>query len=150
MQRDYVLRLIEQAAAVLRAMIARIGGEAPDLPATRRELRRALQLGGLDLDLLRVADGATVLQLVRPGADTEPARVWLAAETLFLEGLAAERAGDAAKAIAGLAKAQLLFRLVEPTAALPTGFPEVAERLAEIAEHLDALTDLPRATDEPA
>jgi hypothetical protein len=150
MQRDYVLRLIEQAAAVLRALMARIGGEAPDLPATRRELHRALRLGGLDLDLLRVADGATVLQLVRPGADVEPARVWLAAETLFLEGLAAERAGDPADAVACLAKAQLLFRLVEPTTVLPTGFPEATERLAEIAEHLDALADPPGATDQPA
>jgi hypothetical protein len=150
MQRDYVLRLIEQAAAVLRAMIARIGGEAPDLPTTRRELHRALQLGGLDLDLLRVADGPTVLRLVRPGSDTEPARVWLAAETLFLEGLAAERAGDAADAVACLAKAQLLYRLVEPTAVLPTGFPEATERLAEIARHLEPRTGQPHVTDEPA
>ncbi len=150
MQRDYVLRLIEQAAAILRVMVARIRGEAADLPAARRELHRALQLGGLDLDLLRVADGSTVLQLVRPGADTEPARVWLAAETLFLDGLAAERAGDPEEAVACLAKAQLLFRLVEPTAVLPTGFPEATERLSEIAEHLDALTDGSRATDEPA
>ena len=145
-----MLRLIEQAAAVLRAIIARIGGEAPDLPKTRRELHRALQLGGLDLDLLRAADGPTVLQLVRPGADTEPARVWLAAETLLLDGLAAERAGDTADAVACLAKAQLLFRLVEPTVVLPTGFPEASARLAEIAEHLAALADLPHATDEPA
>jgi hypothetical protein len=150
MQRDYVLRMIEQAAAVLRAVIARMRAGSVDLPATRRELRRALQLGGLDLDLLRVADGSTVLQLVMPGADTEPARVWLAAEVLFLEGLAAAAVGDADGAVTSLAKAQLLFRLVEPTAVLPTGFTEAKDRLAEIAQQLNILADMPEVDDEPA
>jgi hypothetical protein len=150
MQRDYVLRMIEQAAAVLRAVLARLRTGDVDLPATRRELRRGLQLGGLDLDLLRVADGATVLQLVMPGTDTEPARAWLAAETLFLEGLAAASVGDSDTAVMSLAKAQLLFRLVEPSAVLPTGFPEARERLAEIAEQLATLADPPEADDAPA
>ncbi|HET7038757.1 MAG TPA: hypothetical protein VFH97_02655 [Gemmatimonadales bacterium] len=138
MQRDYVLRLIEQAAAVLREMLARIGRSA-GRDDVARGLRRAASLGGLDLDLLRLSDDATLLQLVTPGGEPEPARTWLAAESLYLDGMAAQLDGAADDARASLAKALLLYQLVQPGPLLPAGVPEAAERVRDIERRLAAL-----------
>jgi hypothetical protein len=137
-QRDYILRLIEQAAAVLREMLARIGRSARR-DDVARGLRRAASLGGLDLDLLRLSDDATLLQLVTPGGEPEPARTWLAAESLYLDGMAAQLDGAADDARASLAKALLLYQLVQPGPFLPAGVPEAAERVRDIERRLAAL-----------
>jgi hypothetical protein len=139
MQRDYILRLIEQAAMVLQRALDRILGRARR-EETSRELRHAAQLGGVDLDLLLMCDGPTVLDLVSPGGEPEPARVWLAAESLYLEGLAADLDGATDEAVNSLAKALLLYKLVQPRPLLPTGIPEATERIRDIESRLERLT----------
>jgi hypothetical protein len=137
-QRDYILRMIEQAAAVLRVLLNRILGREADAAQVSRDLRRAAALGGLDIDLLRLGDADTVLRMVSPGGEPEPGRTWVAAESLFLDAVAAqldERLEDAA---ASFAKARLLYGLVG-AAQLPSGFPEVAERIRDIDARLAAL-----------
>jgi hypothetical protein len=139
MQRDYILRMIEQAAAVLRAMLARLtrtGGDTADVTA---DLERAAYLGGFDLALLRVCDVPSLMPMLAPGGEPEPGRTWLAAEVLFLDGQTARLRGDVATAVASLTKAHMLFSLLEPSAVLPTGFPEATERLRVIEEHLAEL-----------
>jgi hypothetical protein len=140
-QRDYILRLIEQAAAVLRALLARVRAGSAGREEVARDLRHAANLGGLDLELLRLCDGPTLLQLVTPGGEPEPARTWLAAETLYLDGLAAELDGTAEDAESSLAKALMLYRLIEPGLFLPTGFPEATERVRDIEHHLIRLRE---------
>jgi hypothetical protein len=138
MQRDYILRMIEQAAAVLRVLLNRILGREADAAQVSRDLRRAAALGGLDIDLLRLGDSDTVLRMVSPGGEPEPGRTWVAAESLFLDAVAAqldERLEDAA---ASFAKARLLYGLVG-AAQLPSGFPEAAERIRDIDARLAAL-----------
>ena len=138
MQRDYILRMIEQAAAVLRVLLNRILGREADAAQVSRDLRRAAAFGGLDIDLLRLGDADTVLRMVSPGGDPEPGRTWVAAESLFLDAVAAqldERLEDAA---ASFAKARLLYGLVG-AAQLPGGFREVAERIRDIDARLAAL-----------
>lgn len=130
MQRDYVLRMIEQAAAVLREALARV--RAGRLADGVRELRRAAQLGGLDPDLLRLCDLPTILQMTGPGGEPDPGRTWVAAETLFVQATAADRAGALAEAASLYARARLLYGLVAPGAALPTGIPEAGDRIREI------------------
>jgi hypothetical protein len=110
-----------------------------------RDLRHAAQLGGLDLDLLRLCDGPTLLQLVTPGGDPEPARTWLAAESLYLDGLAADLEGARDEAVGSLAKALMLYRLIQPGPFLPTGIPEAGERVRDIEARLARLTDQPSA-----
>jgi hypothetical protein len=56
MQRDYILRLIEQAGLVLRQLLQRIQAEPVARDERTYELQRAAQLGGLDLDMLRLSD----------------------------------------------------------------------------------------------
>lgn len=139
MQRDYVLRLIEQAGLVLKQALARILGRSATRAETARDLRRAANLGGLDLDLLKLCDGDTLLQLVTPGGEPEPARTWLAAESLYLDGLAAQLEGATDEARASLAKALLLYRLIQPGAPLPGGIPEATDRVRDVEERLTML-----------
>lgn len=141
MQRDYILRMIEQAGMILRHLLARVLGRTADREAIARDLRQAAQLGGLDLDILRMCDGPTLAQIVAPGGETDSSRAWLAAETLHVDGCGAqidERPGDAA---ASFTKALALYRLLQPTHVLPTGFPETAERIRDIEEQLRKLPE---------
>jgi hypothetical protein len=131
--------MIEQAAAVLRAVLARLtraGGDTADVTA---DLERAAHLGGFDLALLRVCDVPSVMPMLTPGGEPEPGRTWLAAEVLFLDGQMARMRGDVAVAVTSFTKARVLFGLLEPSAVLPTGFPEASERLRDIGEHLAEL-----------
>jgi len=139
MQRDYILRMIEQAAAVLRALLHRLLARETDTAEATRDLRRAAALGGLDLDLLRLCDEDTTLLMVAPGGEPEPGRTWLAAEVLYLDGVAARLDDRRDAAVASFAKARLLFGLVQAGGVLPEGFPEAAERMREIDGRLAEL-----------
>ena len=139
MERDYILRLIEQAGVILKQVLGRILARSADRAELDRDLQRAAQLGGLDLDLLRICDAEGLLQMVAFTGAPDPSRTWLAAETLYLDAAAAADAGDVEAARQGYGKAAFLFRLMEPTWVLPTGFPEASARLAEIDEHLARL-----------
>lgn len=139
MQRDYILRLIEQAGVILKQVLGRIVARSADRAELDRDLQRAAQLGGLDLDLLRICDAEGLLQMVAFTGAPDPSRTWLAAETLYLDAAAAADAGEVEAARQAYGKAAFLFRLMEPTWVLPTGFPEASARLAEIDEHLARL-----------
>jgi hypothetical protein len=139
MQRDYILRLIEQAGTILRVLLQRVMGRSVSRAELSSDLQRAAQLGGLDLELLRVCDGEGLLQVIAPTGEADPSRTWLAAETLYLDGLAGDLDGDHAAARISYVKAASLFRIMQPTWVLPTGFPEAAIRLKEIDERLAAL-----------
>ena len=136
MQRDYILRMIEQAGTVLRALLKRILRREVQLDEVTRDLRQAAALGGLDIDLLRLGDENTVLLMVAPGGEPEPARTWLAAEMLYLDGLAAQLDECREEAALSFGKARLLFGLVAATGVFPSGFPEAAERIRDIDERL--------------
>jgi hypothetical protein len=143
MQRDYILRLIEQAGAVLRRLLDRVLARSASREEVARDLRHAAHLGGLDLDLLRLCDGPTLVQLVTPGGEPEPARTWLAAESLYLDGLAADLEGAGDDAERSLAKALMLYRMIEPGPLLPTGIPEATERVRDIETRLARLATGP-------
>jgi hypothetical protein len=136
MQRDFILRLIEQAGTALKLVLGRLREGGVQHSDIAPDLQRAALLGGLDLDLLRVFEGDGLLQLIAPTGDAEPAHMWLAAEVLFLDALAQEADGNAPLAHESFYKAASLYRMLEPTWALPTGFPEATDRIAEIESHL--------------
>lgn len=135
-QRDYILRMIEQAATVLKALIDRMRGREVSRDEVLGDLKRAAFLGNLDLDLLRVMDPAAVRQIVLQLGQSDPSRIWLAAEMLYLDGLSAETEGSPEAARSSFSKALLLYGLVEPTVMLPGGFPEVTARMREIEARL--------------
>jgi hypothetical protein len=140
MQRDYILRLIEQAAAILKHLLLRLRERGVDAAGMRQDLQRAAHLGSLDLDLLRICDENGLLQLVAPAGEIDPSRTWLAAEILYLDALAEDAEGAPAVARERYGKAAALYHLVQPGWVLPTGFPEAVTRLREIESRLAAET----------
>jgi len=93
-QRDYILRLLEQAAAVLRRLRELLGGGAAE-PAAIAEEARAAQaaLFGDTWLLLQRVDVATATSLIR---DSRQLSLW--AELLRVEAEANRALGDAERA----------------------------------------------------
>jgi len=135
-QRDYVLRLIEQMGAALAALRKRILGRGVAAGQVHDELAGLADRSGFDLALLRGFSGETLHMLVSPTGEVEPARCWLMAELLYLDGLQALAEDRSEDAREGLEKARLLFGLIEPGGGMLVGFPEAAERIREIDERL--------------
>jgi len=140
MQRDYILRMIEQAGFVLRQLLKRIQAEPVSYEERTQDLQRAAQLGGLDLDMLRLSDVEGLWHQVALTGEADPARTWLAAETLYADAVAHEIDGNRESALETYVKAASLFRLMEPNWVLPTGFPEATERINEIELKLESLS----------
>ncbi len=138
-QRDYILRMIEQAATILKHLLRRVLTQGATRDEMTGDLRRAAQLGGLDLDLLRVSDVPSLSHVVTLMGEPDPGRTWLAAEMLYLDAVSEDRAGDVDAAMVSYAKAGSLFRMIKPTWILPSGFPEASLRIEEIDARLAAL-----------
>jgi hypothetical protein len=139
-QRDYILRMIEQFgrfAVALRKLIIG-GGQAGSAHAAER-LRALAQHAGLDIEIARLATLETLVHFASPGGAIEPARCWMYAETLYLDGLDAETSGRLDDAWASYQKARALFALIAPAGAFLVGFPEAGERIAELEERLRRL-----------
>jgi hypothetical protein len=145
MQRDYILRQIEEAGSVLRTVLSRILGRTARHDETSLDLKRAAQMGGIDFDLLRVCDPATARMIAQQAAAADPSRLWLAAEMLYVEGMGERMERGEPAGEANLSKAYLLYGLVQPTIRLPGGFPEAAERMREIEELLHGDGEPPAA-----
>lgn len=132
-QRDYLLRLIEQAGQIFIRIRKLILGGAPE-ERVEDELREAAGRTGLDLDLVRLMTGESLLLVMSPGGDPEPARCWTTAELLALDGDAAEARGEPERALESWAKALLLFHALDPD--LLGGLPEARERIREMEARL--------------
>ena len=124
---------------MLRQLLQRIRAEPVTLEERTQELQRVAQLGGLDLDMLRLSDVEGLWHQVALTGEADPARTWLAAETLYADALASEIEGNTDVALETYVKAASLFRLMQPTWVLPTGFPESTERIEEIEGKLESL-----------
>jgi len=138
-QRDYILRLIEQMGAAMVALRRKILGQAVAPQVIQREMAALAGQTGFDLALLRGFTGETLRMLVAPTGEVEPARCWLMAEIIYLDGLQAqieERVDDARDA---LAKARLLYTLIGPGGGLLVGLPEAGERIADIDQRMASL-----------
>ena len=138
-QRDYILRLIEQMGGVLAELRRRILGRKADPASVQDELMSVSGRAGFDLELLRGFEGDTLRMLVAPTGEVEPARCWMMAEVLYLDGLEAEVEGRVDDARASLEKARLLFTLIEPAGGMLLGLAEAGDRVREIDERLPAL-----------
>jgi len=135
-QRDYILRLIEQAAAVLKALRILITKGSADPAEVDRQLRQTLGQLGFDLDVARLADAESLERIVAPTGEIEPTRAWLVAEAMYIDGLEAEARGSEEEARVSFEKALRLFRLFDPRLLLPAGSSSALERIAEIEQKL--------------
>lgn len=145
-QRDYILRLIEQMGAVLaelrRAILGRMrgdgGSEGAVASQTEDVLRRASGEAGMDLALARAASVDALPAMLSPGGEVDPMRCWLLAEVLMTDGVQRWHEGSPEGARSSLAKAAVLFKLTGPGFHL-AGFPEARDRIEEIESILARL-----------
>lgn len=91
---DYILQLIERLGTALIALRHRILRQAPGDQAIRDEIGEMARQAGLDLAVARSLDPGLLFMWLAPSGEPDPARLWLMAELLYLEGLHAQSSGD--------------------------------------------------------
>jgi hypothetical protein len=146
---DYIVRLIEQLADVLRKLLATLRDEPGRVEAQADETLRAL--AGIDLGTARVLPLPALLVLLRRGAEVDPARTLIIAEVLRAQAEAdaalglERRARDEQERVARAAA--LLAELAEEPLAAEVAARLVGyrERQGRLAEAEDALFELLRA-----
>jgi hypothetical protein len=92
---DYIMRLIERFGVALRTLRDRILRREREDLSVRGELGEIARQAGLDLEVARTLDPAALMMWLAPSGLPDPARLWLMAELLYLEGIAGEADGDA-------------------------------------------------------
>lgn len=137
MQRDYILRLIEQLGQALIGLRDRILGRESSPGEIQAELDDVARRGGVNLELARQVTPETLMTLVAPGGEIEPGQTWLLAELLYLDGLEARNEERPTDATESWHRAMLLYELLVPRGMYLVGFPEASERLNELRELLN-------------
>jgi len=130
-RQDYILRLIEQFAKGLRHIRDRVLRRAADRQTVTAEVGEMARQAGLDLDVARRLDETSLLLWLAPAGLVDQGRLWLMAELLYLEGLAAlEEMPDAARA--DLSRALAILGRVEPHWRAGEDLPTASELSGEI------------------
>jgi hypothetical protein len=133
---DYIIRLIERFGAALRTLRDVILRRQRDEQGVHAEVGEIARQAGLDLDVARTLDPEMLLMWLAPGGEPDPAKLWLMAELLYLEGLQARAAGSAGWK-GDLSRAMGLLERLEPDWRPGDGFTPAGERLSEIRSLLD-------------
>ena len=134
-QRDYILRLIEHLGRTLLMLRNRILDRQEQHATVQDEIRAIAARAGVDLDVARAVDLVTLRLLMSFAGDFDPARGWLTAELLYLEGLD-KRRDRLADARRDLSRALDLYRMLPPDWQPFEELPPTAERIAEIERFL--------------
>ncbi len=136
---DYILRLIQHLGAALVTLRDRILRRERDEIGVREEVGEIARQAGLDLEVARSLHPQQLLMWLAPVGEPDPAKLWLMAELLYLEGLHAHGSGapgwraDLERALAILTHLPGDWRPDRP-------FASAGERLAEIRVLLDSAT----------
>ena len=128
---DYIMRLIERFGVALRTLRDRILRREREDLSVRGELGEIARQAGLDLEIARTLDPAALMMWLAPSGPPDPARLWLMAELLYLEGLAGRAAGDSAWR-GDLSRAASLLAHMEGDWRPGPEFATAAERADEI------------------
>lgn len=133
-QRDYILRMIEQMAMIVAELRRRVLGG--DRSGAEGEMRALATQAGFDLSLVDVLDADAILSLLSPGGNPDATRVWLAAELVYLQGLADFQMGNTRTARDAFAKARRLFGALDMGELGPSLVEEAADRIRELDDLL--------------
>jgi len=137
---DYILRLIERLGRVLRELRDRLMQRQLTNDDLRAQIHEIAREAGLDLALARRLDVQTLVTWIAPvPGQGDGDRIWLMAELLYVEGMAARAAGDARQADGDLRRALALFERLSPTWRPGTDLATAAERAAEVRAALTSL-----------
>jgi len=137
-QKDYLLRLIEMAGAVLREALRRILGGSASEEDVEGAIAEAGARVGIDARLALLATGETLELMIAPAGEVDVTRCWVLAESLYVAGVHAELSEAREHAATCLQKARRLYSLLDPSLVI-TGLPEAGERIAEIDRRLSRL-----------
>ena len=96
------------------------------------EIRAIAARAGVDLDVAKAVDLVTLRLLMSFAGDLDPARAWLTAELLYLEGLDKRRDNIGSDARRDLSRALDLYRMLPADWKPFEELPPAAERIAEI------------------
>jgi hypothetical protein len=129
--RDYILRLIEQMGRTLIALRNRILQRQSDEAEALAEITAVAREAGLDLEVARKLDPASLLIWLSPFGEIDAARLWLMAELLYLTALQRSSAADAIRR-ADLRRATAIYERLEPDWRPSPDLACAGERLAEI------------------
>jgi hypothetical protein len=121
-------RLAESLLRVER-MLEAAGADATRIEEGLEEVAGRL---GVHLDIVRMADPATLVAVLDPEGRGDAGKLWAAAEILFLDGLLALAREGRTAALGRMERARFLYGRVSPYAKLPHGTVPPSERLQEI------------------
>ena len=130
-QRDYILRIIEQLGAALVQMRRAILGGTARAEDVESTLRRGASAAGMDLEIARLSPIESLPDMIAPTGEIEPHRCWVLAEMFLTDGIHQNASGRPESARVALAKAASLFKIVG-SGAYVAGYPEADERIREI------------------
>jgi hypothetical protein len=148
---DYVLRLIERLGQVLRTLRDRLLQRQLSNDDLRAEIQEIAREAGLDLTFARRLDPGTLATWLAPVPDrVDEDRVWLMAELLYVEALAARAAGDDRQADADLQRALALFSRISPSWRPGADLTTAGERVAELRGLLDSSGGRSNDTNSPS
>jgi hypothetical protein len=137
---DYILRLIQHLGAALITLRDRILRRQRDEAAVRTEIGEIARHAGLDLDVARSLDPQQLLMWLAPVGDPDPAKLWLMAELLYLEGLQSRLSGATAWR-GDLERASAILTHVPHDWRPDAPFASAGDRLAEIRTLLGAAAE---------
>jgi hypothetical protein len=135
--KDYILRMIEQMAQIVRHIRQLIMGG--NIAEAEREMEASAARTGLDLAVGRAMDGQSLLNLfIPPGSTVDPTNCMLFGEILYLDALRDRQLGNLGEAHIGFAKALLLLEAAtDERRAAGLRYPEIDERIDELRELLE-------------
>lgn len=127
---------MQQLARKLAQLEASLQAQGGELRKVREGLEESAAAVGVDLETVRRLDAATLAAALAPGGGPAPGRLWVAAEVLYLDGLAARADGRDEAARGRLEKARGLYRRMGSGLDLPEEAVDPDARLARIEELL--------------
>jgi hypothetical protein len=131
-RQDYILRLIEHLSRALAALRHRLLGRTIETVEARAEIQEAAREAGLDLDVARRLDGAMLLMWLAPGGTVDEPKLWLMAELLYLEALAARAEGNVEGSRADACRALTILTRVSPDFRPSPDLASAGERSEEL------------------
>lgn len=108
--------------------------EGGDASQVREELEDVARRMRADLEVVRLLDPPSLVDILSPGDGTSSGRLWAAAELLFLDGIVARAEGRETEAEGRLAKARFLYGHLGTDFDIPEDMPPPDARLRRIDE----------------
>ena len=134
--RHALIALIERFGAALISLRDRILRRTKEEAGVRAEIHEIAREAGLDINVARSLEPESLLLWLAPTGEPDPAKLWLMAELLYLEGLR-RRSEDAAHWRGDLERARALLERLPGVWRPGEAFVTAEDRVTEIGALLE-------------